>query len=210
MESNCSRKEPASVTGAMSRKVGSAIEENTVIGNDATRPSFTLERKMRIPGSRKMRKDKKIGKAAARTKRRKKKSEKFVRLSLELIKSKAYLSLTPSAARMLIQFLARPGEAFGIALSDPQAYQVTFNFTYTDAGKLRCSRSTFLSVIEALVEHGFLDPVKRGGVYNGRKVSSVFRLSQRWKAFGTSGFHAVNYRRWAVTGGRETFAPAQE
>jgi hypothetical protein len=188
-------------------------EENTIRRNDEiapARPSLTSERETMIPESRKLRGGKKTGKTAARTKRRKKRSEKFVRLSLELIKSKAYLTLTPSAARMLIQFLAKPGEAFGIPLSDPQSYQATFNFTYTDAGKLRCSRSTFLAVIEALVEHGFLDPVKRGGVYNGRKVSSVFRLSQRWKAFGTSGFHPVNYRRWAVTGGRETFAPVQE
>jgi len=203
MESNCSRKEPAFVTGAMSKKVGTAIEESAVIGNDATHPSFSLERKMR--------KDKKTGKTAARTKRRKKKkSEKFVRLSLELIKSKAYHNLTPSAARMLIQFLAKPGEAFGIPLSDPQAYQVTFNFTYTEAAKLQCQRATFIKVVEALVWQGFVDPVRRGGVFHGKKVCSLFRLSQRWRAYGTASFRPVDYRRWAVTGGRETMPPQQQ
>ena len=192
-------------------------EENTIRRNDEiapARPSLTLERKTaktkRISELRKMRGEKRTGKTAAKAKRKKKRSEKFVRLTLELIKSEAYLDLPPSAARMLIQFLAKPGEAFGIALSDPQAYEVTFNFTYTEASKIGCARATFLTVIEALVRHGFIDPVKRGGVFDGKKVSSVYRLSQRWKAYGTPGFRSKDYRRWAVTAGRETIPPVQE
>lgn len=192
-------------------------EENTIRRNDEiapARPSLTLERKTaktkRISELRKMRGEKRTGKTAAKAKRKKKRSEKFVRLTLELIKSEAYLDLPPSAARMLIQFLAKPGEAFGIALSDPQAYEVTFNFTYTEASKIGCARATFLTVIEALVRHGFIDPMKRGGVFDGKKVSSIYRLSQRWKAYGTPGFRSKDYRRWAVTAGRETIPPVQE
>jgi hypothetical protein len=180
------------------------------------RPSLSLERRLAKAlmqsEARKCRGERKTGKATppVRRKRRRKRSEKFVRLTLELIKSEAYLDLPPSAARMLIQFLAKPGEAFGIALSDPQAYEVTFNFTYTEASKIGCARATFLTVIEALVRHGFIDPMKRGGVFDGKKVSSIYRLSQRWKAYGTPGFRSKDYRRWAVTAGRETIPPVQE
>ncbi|OPY02417.1 MAG: hypothetical protein A4E60_01048 [Syntrophorhabdus sp. PtaB.Bin047] len=180
------------------------------------RPSLSLERRLAkaLKGSeaRKRRGETKTGKATrpVRKKRRRKRSEPFVRLTLELIKSKAYRDLPPSAAKMLVHFLSRPGEAFGIPLSDRQAYETTFSLTYSEASKLGCARATFLAVVEALVGHGFLDPVRRGGVYNGRKVSSVYRLSQRWMAFGTSGFRPVNYRRWAVTGGGETSPAVRE
>jgi hypothetical protein len=60
------------------------------------------------------------------------------------------------------------------------------------------------------VWHGFVDPVRQGGVFHGKKVSSLFKLSQRWKAYGTSSFRPVDYRRWAVTGGRETMPPEQQ
>ncbi len=160
----------------------------------------------------KTRVDKKAGKRGTRlrAKKRRKKREPFVRLTLELIKGKAYRELPPSASKMLVHFLSRPGEAFGIPLSDRQAYEVTFNFTYGEASKIGCARATFLTVIEALVRHGFIDPVKRGGVYNGRKVSSVFRLSQRWRAYGTPGFCLRDYRKWAVTASWETIPPVKE
>lgn len=192
-------------------------EENIIRRNDEiapARPALSLEKKTaktkRISELRKMRGEKRTGKTAAKAKKRKKRSEKFVRLALELIKSEAYLDLPTSAARMLVHFLAKPGEAFGIALSDPQAYEVTFNFTYSEANNIGCARATFLTVIEALVKHGFIDPVKRGGVFDGKKVSSVYRLSQRWKAYGTPGFRSKDYRRWAVTAGRETTPAVRE
>ncbi len=193
------------------------IAENTIRTNDeivTARPSLTFEKSIaKDSDARKIGEHKKTAKRSTRVrakKRKKKRSEKFVRLTLELIKSRAYLDLAPSAARMLVHFLAKPGEAFGIALSDPQAYEVTFNFTYGEASKIGCARATFLTVIEALVRHGFIDPVKRGGVYNGRKVSSVFRLSQRWRAYGTPGFCLRDYRKWAVTASWETIPPVKE
>lgn len=192
-------------------------EESTIRRNDEiapARPSLTFEKSIaKNSDAREIGEHKKTGGRSTRVrakKRKKKKSEKFVRLSLELIKSKAYLNLTPSAARMLIQFLAKPGEAFGIPLSDPQVYHATFNFTYTEAAKLQCQRATFIKVVEALVWQGFVDPVRRGGVFHGKKVCSLFKLSQRWRAYGTASFRPVDYRRWAVTGGRETMPPQQQ
>jgi len=192
------------------------IEENTIRTNDeivTARPSLTIEERMaKKSEAGKTRVDKKAGKRGTRlrAKKRRKKREPFVRLTLELIKGKAYRELPPSASKMLVHFLSRPGEAFGIPLSDRQAYEVTFNFTYGEASKIGCARATFLTVIEALVRHGFIDPVKRGGVYNGRKVSSVFRLSQRWRAYGTPGFCLRDYRKWAVTASWETIPPVKE
>lgn len=193
------------------------IEENAIRINDeivTTRPSLTIEEGMgKKSEAGKTRVDKKVGKRGTRLrakKRRKKRSEPFVRLTLELIKGKAYRDLPPSAAKMLVHFLSRPGEAFGIPLSDRQAYEMTFNFTYSEANKIGCARATFLTVIEALVRHGFIDPVKRGGVYDGKKVSSVYRLSQRWKAYGTPGFRLRDYRRWAVTASWEIVPRGQE
>jgi hypothetical protein len=110
----------------------------------------------------------------------------FVPLLWDMLNAKAYKTLPPTASKMLPYFLGKvklPGN-----FRDPQYYETTFTFTYTEAQTLGCARKTFYQVIRALVRLGFIDPVKKGGLRGCNLSFNIFKLSSRWKKYDTAQF----------------------
>jgi hypothetical protein len=117
----------------------------------------------------------------------------FVAMTWAMLNHKAYVKLPPTPKGMLPYFLGKvkiPNDA-------PTYYHAEFSFTFSEAIKYGCARRSFYRVIEALVGHGFVDPVRKGGRAGGRDTASVFRLSKRWQNFGTFAFEKVS---WAEFG----------
>ena len=79
---------------------------------------------------------------------------------------------------------------------DPKFYETHFEFTYTEANKFGCARRTFYNVLLQLVKKGFIDPVYKGGLRGGGLTSSKFKLSKRWKYYGTGSFVDVDFRNF--------------
>ncbi len=63
-------------------------------------------------------------------------------------------------------------------------------FTYQDAEKIM-SKSTFIKSRNQLIERGFIDVIKRGGL---EKQPVIYGLSNRWKKYGTEEFIKVNIK----------------
>ncbi len=121
------------------------------------------------------------------------KIKRFVALPWDLLNHKAYMALPPNAKGMLPYFFGK----VKIPFADPAYYRAEFFFTYSEAEKYGCARRTFYRVIEGLVSHGFIDPVRKGGRNGGRDLQSIFRLSYRWQNFGTTVFQKIT---WAEFG----------
>lgn len=116
----------------------------------------------------------------------------FVAIEWSILNSPAYWELPPSAAKALPYFL---GKVKHIS-EDPFArYTTEFAFSYREAGRYGFSKSTFSKVIDDLVQHGFIDPVRKGGQNNGTKVCSKFVLSIRWRDYGKVSFDRIVWWR---------------
>lgn len=110
-----------------------------------------------------------------------------------MLKSRAYIELPPTAKGMLPYFLWK----VKIPNTDPAYYHVDFTFTFSEAEKYGCAKRSFYRVIEGLMAHGFIDPIRKGGRNGGRDTASIFRLSRRWIKYGTSEFASIS---WAEFG----------
>ena len=113
--------------------------------------------------------------------RRQKISGQFVPLQHQLLDSSAFQSLGNRAKVGLIYFHKdkKNGHQENLVLTFPQAKKYG----------VCSSPSTFNSVKKELVEKGFLDPFKPGGL--GK--NSIFRISHRWKLYGTDGFEKITF-----------------
>ncbi len=118
----------------------------------------------------------------------------FVPLFWDILNHKAYINLSPSAAKLLPYFLGK----VKINPKNSEYYKTTFSFTYSEAENYGCSRRTFYNVVTALVQYGFLDPVKRGGLRGMNMTSSIFRLSDRWKQYGNASFVEVKWNTFGM------------
>ena len=101
----------------------------------------------------------------------------FVAMPWSMMNHNAFKKLPPTPAKMLPYFLGKvqlPGND-----KNPAYYKTTFEFTYSEAFGLGCAKRTFGKVIEKLMEFGFIDPVKKGGLRGAGLTSSIFRLSAR-------------------------------
>lgn len=67
-------------------------------------------------------------------------------------------------------------------------YKTEFTFTYREAAKYGFGSKTFSRYMNALHEKGMIDVVLRGGLAAGSRVSTLYRLSQRWRNFGKGSF----------------------
>jgi hypothetical protein len=105
----------------------------------------------------------------------------FVPLRYELLNSLVFQGLSNGSKVGLIYFYKdkKNGHQENVVLTFPQAksYGVCQSST------------TFNSIKKELVEKGFLDPFEPGGL--GRH--SIFRISLRWKFFGTSSFEKIKF-----------------
>jgi len=120
------------------------------------------------------------------------KIKNFLALRKELLLSKAYIELPPTARAMLPYFLWK----IKIPFSHPDYCFTDFTFTFSEAEKYGCSKRTFSRVIEDVMKHGFIDPVRKGGRNGGRDTASIFRLSKRWEKYGTSEFESISWKQF--------------
>jgi hypothetical protein len=118
----------------------------------------------------------------------------FVAIRKELLLSKAYIKLPPTARAMLPYFLWK----VKIPFSDPSYYYAEFPFTFSEAEKYGCSKRTFSRVIEVLMRNGFIDPIRKGGRNGGRDTASIFRLSRRWEKYGNADFEPVSWKQFGA------------
>lgn len=114
----------------------------------------------------------------------------FVPLTWEMLNSKAYKELPPSAAKVLPYFLGKPKFNY----NDPQRYQTEFSFSYSEAKKYGFATATHHRCISQLVEKGFINPVDKGGLRGLGRSYSLFTLSCRWKDYSAPGFEKIVWR----------------
>lgn len=59
-----------------------------------------------------------------------------------------------------------------------------FEFTATEAETVfSITRPTFDSAIHAILEIGFIEVVRHGGIMCGKGIATLYRLSEKWKSF---------------------------
>lgn len=109
----------------------------------------------------------------------------FVPLTWEMLNHEAYKKLPASTAKALPYFL---GKVKLKNYYDPARYTTDFSFSYREALKLGFARGTHFRTICKLIEHGFMDPCRRGGMRGMGYSCSEFRLSGRWIKYGSPEF----------------------
>lgn len=131
----------------------------------------------------------------AKTSKQKGKVRPYVMLRLDLLNSRPYQDLPTSARCMLPYFIAKVKVPFW----DKEYYHTEFTFPYAEAENYGCPRRTFSGVLKALMNHGFIDPIKKGGrrCFVGLGPS-VFTLSKRWETFGTFAFESIEWDCWGT------------
>lgn len=121
----------------------------------------------------------------------------FVPLTWEMLNSHAYKELPPSTAKALPYFLGKVQTSY----NDPQKYLTDFSFSYKEARRYGFANATHNRSISALISKGFIDPIDKGGLRGGGLSCSLFRLSERWKEYGTKEFrHAQNWQSFMPKG----------
>ncbi len=118
----------------------------------------------------------------------------FVALTWEMLNSKAYKDLSSSPAKALPYFLGKVKTGF----NDPQRYLTSFSFSYSEGKRLGFATATFSKTIQTLTSFGFIDPVYSGGLRGYGFSVSLFRLSERWKNYGTKEFKEVNWKYFCL------------
>ena len=133
---------------------------------------------------------------------RKKKKFKLKRkawIEPEMMESKAFRSLPATAMWVLLRFIQKqPWSESKVGGHKTRIYENSgLTFTYTEAEYFDIPGSTFLRSIRVLVERGFLDVEHRGGTFGHGEIKdySRFKLSNRWKAWGTDDFKKREFKR---------------
>jgi hypothetical protein len=114
----------------------------------------------------------------------------FVALTWEMLNSEAYKALSHSAAKALPYFLGK----VKLPDRDPHRYISVFSFSYTEGKRFGFATSTFHKVIQELVGKGVIDPVDKGGLRSNGKSYNLFRLSERWRRYGTNEFESRDWK----------------
>jgi len=123
---------------------------------------------------------------------RKRKCISFVAIPNEILTSKAFLGLPFSARASLPYFLGKPKLFF----NQKEYYSTEFNFSYKEAETLGFAKATHARNIKALITHGFIDPISKGGLKGLSKSNSTFKISLRYKDFGRDNFGIVSWEEF--------------
>lgn len=118
----------------------------------------------------------------------------FVMITYELIDSEAYKALPPSAGKLLPYCLRKVKEPYG----SPKSYSTNFDFSYTEAAAKGFASDTFSRSLHALIEKGFINLIKKGGLRGYQKSNSIYRLSDRWRKYDTPDFEQQDYKNLQV------------
>lgn len=114
----------------------------------------------------------------------------FIPMVWEMLNSRAYKDLPPSAAKALPFFLGK----IKVGFRDTQRYQIEFCFSYGEAERFGFAPATFSKIIKALISFGFIDPVDKGGLRGLGRSFNFFKLSERWEKYGNSDFEELSWR----------------
>lgn len=107
----------------------------------------------------------------------------FVAITYEMIDSRAFKELNVSALKALILCMRK------VKTHDPvDRFTLQFSLTYTEAQKQGLCHSSFCRGMKELQQLGFIDCITRGGMRFQGKNRSYYRLSKRWKGYGTPNF----------------------
>lgn len=114
----------------------------------------------------------------------------------EMFYSEAFNGLSGSALRTLLRCLQkRKWDKQKVHGKKQVVYHNDgFIFPYSEAAFLKIGTTQFWKNMTALVKQGFLDIVHQGGWYQKNekeKDYSVYKLSDRWKKYGTSEFQTI-------------------
>jgi hypothetical protein len=115
----------------------------------------------------------------------------FVPMTWEILNSKAYRELSPSAAKALPYFIGKNGKG---QREKGAAYSGEIEFTYAEAVRLGFANRTFSRVIQELTSKGFLNPAAHGGLRGFCKSTNKFKLSSRWREYGKPGFEEKEWK----------------
>lgn len=137
-----------------------------------------------------------MGRSKKKTKYSGKIPNGFVALPWDMLNSRAFKELKPNSGKALPYFLPK----VRIAYQDPQRFLSEFPFSYTEARKYGFANGTFYRIICDLMDKGFIDPADKGGLRGCCRSSSLFKLSNRWKDYGTEDFQDVG--SWKTFKGR--------
>ena len=102
----------------------------------------------------------------------------FAGIEFKLMESEAFKNLSIHTKWLYMEFKYR--------FYGENKYHIIF--TYQEAIKIM-SINTFIKSRKQLIERGFIDIIKRGGL---EKQSMIYGLSNRWKQFGTKDFVKVD------------------
>jgi hypothetical protein len=103
----------------------------------------------------------------------------FVPLTWDMLNSKAYIELPPSAAKALPYFFGKVRRVF----DDPERYKEVFTFSYPEGQRLGFSHTTFAKTIRDLEKFGFIDWVAQGGLRGKGKGYNRFKLTCKWENY---------------------------
>jgi hypothetical protein len=118
-------------------------------------------------------------------------------LEPDMFYSEAFIGLSASAIKTLMRCLQkRKWEKIKVRGKKQTIYTDDgFTFPYTEAAALRIAGDTqYWENVKKLVEVGFLEVVHQGGWYQKHekeKDYNVYKLSERWRKYGTSEFVTV-------------------
>jgi hypothetical protein len=114
-------------------------------------------------------------------------NEPFVPITYEMMDSRAYKQLSKAGIKILIFTMRK------VKIKNPiDRFKYQFTFTYPEARKYGLWDSFFARGINQLHDLGFLDIVIKGGRRGESKFCTYYRLSQRWKKYGTPEFKRLH------------------
>ncbi|GEM_PF-3973534 len=103
----------------------------------------------------------------------------FLMVQGDMLWSKAYATLPPSAAKILFLFLAKVQYPY----KETKHYTTEFKFPYSEAKRYGIGPKTFYNSIQRLKRHGFIEQTQKGWVRGTFKAESMYKLSDRWRYF---------------------------
>jgi len=104
----------------------------------------------------------------------------FAGIEFKMMKSEAFKNLNIHTKWLYMEFKYR--------FYGDNKYHIIF--TYQEAKNIMAI-DTFIKCRNSLIENGFIDIIKRGGL---EKQSMIYGLSDRWKKYGTKDFIKVDIK----------------
>ncbi|MGO9146120.1 MAG: hypothetical protein ACLQDF_07105 [Desulfomonilia bacterium] len=128
-----------------------------------------------------------------RDKDKKNNRELDVRMTRKMLRSAAFIELSNTSKFILMLFLCRRSwQKDGKRQNTIRIYDNRcLRFTYTEASDVwHINRRTFRDCIIQLIKHGFLQVENpgKGGILQGTRVCSTYRLVDEWQHYGTPAF----------------------